>query len=136
MSTNPLSGLLRDLQRVVHAESGGLTDTELLHRFVATRDEAAFEVLVWRYGPMVLGLCRRLLRHEQDAEDAFQATFLTLARKANAIGKRESVGSWLYKVAYHLALRARANARRIQERQVAALYLEGIAQSVPREPVP
>jgi RNA polymerase sigma factor (sigma-70 family) len=88
------------------------TDAEVLGRFVAERDEAAFELLVWRHGPAVLSLCRRLLRREQDAEDAFQAAFLTLARRAHTIGRRQSVGSWLFKVAYRVALRARERAGR------------------------
>jgi RNA polymerase sigma factor (sigma-70 family) len=83
----------------------GLPDAELLHRFVQSRDEAAFEVLVWRHGPLVLSACRRLLRREQDVEDAFQATFLTLARKAGAISRGASVSAWLYQVAYRIALR-------------------------------
>src|SRR5260370_6214865 len=66
---------------------------------------------------MVLELCRRMLRHEQDAEDAFQATFLLLVRKAGCIGKREAVGSWLYKVAYRIALRARATAAQRRARE-------------------
>src|SRR5712664_3389748 len=73
-------------------------DSELLARFVTHRDEAAFELLVWRHGAMVLGLCRRMLRREQDAEDAFQATFLALAHEAHRIGKRDSLGGWLYRV--------------------------------------
>jgi RNA polymerase sigma factor (sigma-70 family) len=81
-------------------------DGELLRRFVRARDQAAFELLVWRHGPMVFGLCRRLLRHEQDAEDAFQATFLALARKAGSIGNGNALASWLYKVAYRVACRA------------------------------
>ncbi len=88
------------------------TDAEVLGRFVAERDEAAFELLVWRHGPSVLSLCRRLLGREQDAEDAFQAAFLTLARRAHTIGRRQSVGSWLFKVAYRVALRARQRAGR------------------------
>src|SRR5262249_1365227 len=82
----------------------------LLQRWLARRDEAAFELLLWRHGPMVLALCRRLLRHAQDAEDAFQATFLTLVRKAGSIANREALAAWLYKVAYRVALRARAAA--------------------------
>jgi RNA polymerase sigma factor (sigma-70 family) len=84
-----------------------VSDAALLERFVRGGDEAAFELLVWRHGPMVLGACRRVLRHEQDAEDAFQATFLVLARKAAEAGRRGSLGGWLYTVAYRVALRAR-----------------------------
>jgi RNA polymerase sigma factor (sigma-70 family) len=112
------------LRRILaRPDAGGSSDTQLLQRFVQGRDESAFELLVWRHGPMVLGVCRRLLRDEHDAEDAFQATLLILARKAGSIGKRESVGSWLYKVAYRVALRAREGAlRRAQrERPVAEL---------------
>jgi RNA polymerase sigma factor (sigma-70 family) len=90
--------------------AGMLPDAQLLERFVSQRDETAFEVLVWRHGPLVLRLCRRVLRHEQDAEDAFQATFLMLVRKARSIGKRQAVASWLYKVAYRIALQAKARA--------------------------
>src|SRR5262249_368681 len=71
-------------------------------------DEGAFAALLARHGPMVLGVCRRVLRHTQDAEDAFQATFLVLARKAGAIGRREALGGWLYGVACRVAARARA----------------------------
>jgi RNA polymerase sigma factor (sigma-70 family) len=90
------------------APPGGLTDAQLLDRFLTKRDEAAFELLVWRHGPMVLRVCRRILRDVHGAEDAFQATFLTLACKAGSIGKQEAVSSWLYKVAYRIALRAQA----------------------------
>ena len=90
----------------------GPTDGELLGRFVARRDGTAFAELLRRHGPMVLSTCRRLLRHEQDAEDAFQATFLTLVRKAGSIGKGEALGGWLYKVAYRIALAARAASAR------------------------
>jgi RNA polymerase sigma factor (sigma-70 family) len=90
--------------------AGGLEDNELLARFLASRDEAAFEALVWRHSGMVLAVCRRVLRHEQDAEDAFQACFLVLAKKAASIGKPESVASWLHKVAYRVALAARSRA--------------------------
>jgi RNA polymerase sigma factor (sigma-70 family) len=98
---------------------GGLTDGQLLARFVAARDEPSFASLLRRHGPMVLGVCRRVLRDFHDAEDAFQATFLILARKAPSVVKHESVGCWLYAVAYNTALEAaRANAlRRARERQ-------------------
>jgi len=118
MTGQQLHTVCRHLRRLASAQSvGGLSDAQLVERFVATGDEAAFEVLVWRHGAMVLGLCRRLLRHEQDAEDAFQATFLALVRKASNIGKRESVGSWLYKVAYRAALKARERANRRAARE-------------------
>jgi RNA polymerase sigma factor (sigma-70 family) len=97
-----------------------MTDGQLLECFVTCRDEAAFEALVRRHGPMVLGVCRRVLHHAQDAEDAFQATFLVLVRKANSIHQAELLGNWLYGVAYRTALEARAAAirRRRREKQV------------------
>jgi RNA polymerase sigma factor (sigma-70 family) len=106
------------------AGAGGLTDAQLLESFVARRDEAAFEVLVWRHGPKVLGVCRRVLRHAQDAEDAFQATFLVLVRKASSVGSGRAVGSWLYRVAYRVALRARERARK---RAAGATPVEDVA---------
>lgn len=117
MASHPLHDFIRRLRRARSlAEGGHLTDAQLLERFAKQRDEAAFEVLVWRHGTLVLNLARRLLHHDADAEDVFQATFLTLARKAGAIRRGRSIGSWLYKVAYRLALRARqASAQR--ERQ-------------------
>src|SRR5262249_6803643 len=90
----------------------GLTDRELLGRFADHGDEPAFAELVRRHGPMALGVCRRLLGAEADAEDAFQAVFMVLVLRARSIRKRESVGSWLYGVAYRVARRARDSARR------------------------
>jgi RNA polymerase sigma factor (sigma-70 family) len=94
-------------------------DAQLLERFLNWQDEAAFTALVRRHGPMVLGVCRRVLGGLTDAEDAFQVTFLTLACKARTLRRRPALGSWLYRVGYHIALRARSNAqrRRAQERQ-------------------
>src|SRR5687768_2285102 len=83
------------------------TDGELLTRFLARRDEAAFEVLVRRHGPMVLAVCRRALGCSADAEDAFQATFLVLLRKAPGLTSRPTLGDWLHGVARHTALKAR-----------------------------
>lgn len=107
MSTNRLLQNLRDFIRR-QGGSGGVTDGQLLERFLSERDEMAFEVLVWRHGPMVLALGRRVLGNEHDAEDVLQATFLTLVRKGGTIGKSESLSSWLYKVAYRIALRSQA----------------------------
>lgn len=88
------------------------SDHELLQRFVNHRDESAFAVLVERHAALVLGLCRSILRNHHDAEDIFQAAFLVLARKAGSIRKGESVGSWLYAVAYRLAHKARSRAEK------------------------
>ncbi|HTU90741.1 MAG TPA: sigma-70 family RNA polymerase sigma factor [Gemmataceae bacterium] len=101
-------------------------DAELLERFLRCREEAAFAALVRRHGPMVLGLCRRMLRHEHDAEDAFQAAFLVLARKAGSIRKKGALAAWLHRVAYHIAARMRAEAarRHIHEKQVAVMGTE------------
>ena len=97
------------MQRLANPKNAsGLSDAELLERYVRHRDEAAFELLLWRHGVLVLNVCRRILHREQDAEDAFQATFLAFVRKAHAIARRGSVSSWLYKVAYRVALEAQA----------------------------
>src|SRR5262245_46216702 len=112
MTTATLDTVLRHLHRLVGVPADRTPDSDLLGRFVQARDEAAFAELVRRHGPMVRSVCHSVLRHRHDAEDAFQATFLVLARKADTIRKRSSLGAWLYEVAYHLALRARAGAAR------------------------
>ncbi len=98
-------------------------DAHLLERFIQQRDEGAFAVLVQRHGPMVLGVCRRVLRNAHDAEDAFQAVFLVLARKAASIRPQTMVGNWLYGVAFRTALEARGAGikRRIKERHAGAI---------------
>src|SRR5262245_20239639 len=106
----PVFRSLRQLLRTHAGDEHG--DGALLERFALTRDEAAFTTLVQRHGPLVLGVCRRVLAHDHDTEDAFQATFLLLARKAASIRNRDSVASWLYAVAYRIALRARTTAAR------------------------
>jgi HlyD family secretion protein len=85
-----------------------VSDSELLRRFATERDEASFELLMWRHAGIVLHVCRQVLRDEQSTEDAFQATFLILARKAGSIGRRESLGSWLYRVAHRIAIKSQA----------------------------
>jgi RNA polymerase sigma factor (sigma-70 family) len=101
------------VQHLCRAASAGLPDRDLLDALVGRRDEAAFEALLRRHGPMVLAVCRRTLGNAHDAEDAFQATFLVLLRKAATLRKRDALVSWLYGVAFHTARRARAmNARR------------------------
>src|SRR5262249_57638676 len=102
----------RHVCKVYLGDIAGLNDAYLLDRFIEHRDELAFEALVRRHGPMVLGVCRRLLRCDHDAEDAFQATFLVLARKAASVVPRELVGNWLYGVAHRTALKARSMAAR------------------------
>lgn len=98
-------------------ETPSATDRELIERFGRTRDQSAFAELVRRYGPVVLGVCKRVTGHEQDAEDAFQAVFLILARKASAIGKPDLLGNWLYGVAVRVAktLRRSIDRRRVHE---------------------
>src|SRR5262245_23086248 len=88
------------------------TDRELLERFGANRDEEAFWALLERHGPMVRGVCLRVTLDDHEADDAFQATFLVLARKAAKVAWRESVGGWLHEVAYRIASKARASAGR------------------------
>ncbi len=118
MATAPRSALLGQIQRLA-APRGGRpgTDRELLEDFAARRDEAAFAALVGRHGPMVLRVCRRVLRHEQDAEDAFQATFLVLARSTASIRKREALACWLHGVAHRTALKAKRSAARRRDHE-------------------
>jgi RNA polymerase sigma factor (sigma-70 family) len=112
-----------------------ISDCQLLEAFITRQDAAAFGVLVRRHGPLVFGVCKRVLGHTQDAEDAFQVTFLVLARKAATVVPREALGNWLYGVAYRTARRARAVAirRRAREKQVETMP-EPITK--PPRPVP
>jgi RNA polymerase sigma factor (sigma-70 family) len=124
MASGQLEGVLLHLRKVTRrgrvAEIG---DAELLERFITRRDEAAFEQLVQRHGPMVLGVCRRVLGNDADAEDAFQATFLVLVRKATAIRPRAQVAQWLHGVAHKTSLKARAmtSKRRIKEHKAGTI---------------
>ncbi len=123
MATRALGTVLHHLRRtLLRHDEASHSDGALLEAFLTQRDAAAFEALMHRHGPMVLGVCRRILRHEADAEDAFQATFLVLVRKAASIRPRAMVGNWLYGVAHSTALKARAMyaKRRDKERAAAA----------------
>jgi RNA polymerase sigma factor (sigma-70 family) len=113
MADEPLVRVVRQLRCVIARRTTQAgSDADLLEQFVAHQDEIAFELLLWRHERMVRGVCRSVLRHEQDTEDACQATFLTLACKAGSIGKREALAGWLYKVARRIAVRAAADAAR------------------------
>jgi RNA polymerase sigma factor (sigma-70 family) len=116
-----MSDVISHLRRMVLLREGaGLTDGQLLEDYLCCREEAALEVLVRRHAPMVWGVCRRVLGNYHDAEDAFQATFLILVRKAASIASPKFLANWLYGVAHQTALKARATAakRRARERQV------------------
>jgi RNA polymerase sigma factor (sigma-70 family) len=109
MAAGQMSSVIRHLRRAALLQEGaGMTDGQLLDCFLARREEAAFEALLRRHGPMVLAVCRRVLKNPHDAEDAFQATFLVLVRKLASFQPRQTLGGWLYGVAYHTALKARA----------------------------
>src|SRR5947209_756264 len=124
MATNQLSRVLQSLRGTsLVPEEASRTDGQLLERFVLSREESAFAALVRRHGPMVWGVCRRVLHRHQDAEDAFQATFLVLVRKAASVVPREMVANWLYGVAHQTALKARATTakRGARAKQVKAM---------------
>src|SRR5437764_12451026 len=115
----------RHLRRAVGLpDAEPATDGQLLDSFLTGRDEAAFEALVRRHGPMVWGVCRRVLGNPHDAEDAFQASFLVLARRAASLASRDLLANWLYGVAPRTALKARGVAakRRTRERPWTPLY--------------
>jgi RNA polymerase sigma factor (sigma-70 family) len=127
MRTSGANQVIQYLRHVVLRQNGaGLADSQLLELYVTQRDEAAFDALIRRHGPMVLGVCRRILRNQADAEDAFQATFLVFLRKAASIRSRSTVSNWLYGVAHNTALKAKAMDRRrhVKERE---------ARTVPRD---
>jgi RNA polymerase sigma factor (sigma-70 family) len=120
MAAAQATTVLRHIRELAGRDSTSrLSDPELLRRFMDSRDEGAFTALVKRHGGMVLGVCRRVLGNAHDAEDAFQATFLVLARKAHALSHSGSLPSWLYQVAYRVALKARGRAATRQKHEQA-----------------
>jgi RNA polymerase sigma factor (sigma-70 family) len=126
-----MTQVLQQLRSTLLSERAGLTDGQLLERFVRRREPAAVTALVRRHGPMVWGVCRRVLGNHHDAEDAFQATFLVLVRKAASI--RGNIASWLYGVAHRTALNARASRarRQVRERSLPALPEPAVADEHP-----
>lgn len=112
MSTDRTVPLLCYLRNLAAGQASQLPDRELLGQFIAGHDPTTFAALVSRHGPMIFHLCRRILRNDHDAEEIFQATFLVLARRAEAVRRHEFVGGWLYGVARRLASKARATAAR------------------------
>jgi RNA polymerase sigma factor (sigma-70 family) len=121
MASAPLNKLFERLRRAVRPPAEAASDSRLLERFSRQADEAAFESLLGRHGPMVYGVCRRVLGDTADAEDAFQATFLVLVRKAASLSRREAVASWLYGVARRTALGARRAAARRRAKEAKAV---------------
>jgi RNA polymerase sigma factor (sigma-70 family) len=123
VATTHMNLFVQHLRKTVLRSGLGITDGQLLDSFVRHKDDAALAVLVRRHGPMVWGVCCRLLRGHHDAEDAFQATFLVLVRKAATLPDKEMVGNWLFGVARQTAVRMRALAakRGVRERQVTVM---------------
>jgi RNA polymerase sigma factor (sigma-70 family) len=121
MAATSLGRVIQRLRCATARQEGGLSDGDLLDRFLAQRDESAFAELVRRHGPMVLGVCRRVLRNPHDADDAFQATFLVLVRRAASVQPSGRVGNWLYGVAYRTALEARRAAARRRAKEALAM---------------
>ena len=128
MAENERASILTRIRRLT-AEGVGASDAQLLDRFTANRDEAAFELLLWRHARLVYGVCLRVLHDPHDAEDAFQATFLALARHAGRIARREAVAGWLHKVAYRVALTARSRRARRDAREKLIGAAEPISES-------
>src|SRR5215472_16822890 len=134
MANGQLAAVVQHIHRFARtATPQDRTDGQLLERFLAAGEEPAFAALVRRHGPMVLGVCRRVLRDRHEAEDAFQATFLMLARKAGSIRRPEALSAWLHGTARRLALTLRrADARR---RQRETHFLESIPPAAPVHPL-
>jgi RNA polymerase sigma factor (sigma-70 family) len=128
MATGELGKVLQQLRAAYGPDQD---DASLLESFLARHDESAFAVLVRRHGPMVLGVCRRVLQNEADAEDAFQATFLVLVRKAGSVVRRGVIGSWLFGVAHRTALEARRAAARRRVKEASVMHPSRSAPETP-----
>jgi RNA polymerase sigma factor (sigma-70 family) len=120
MTHAPLATVVRSIRKAVPSPPDECPDRQLLQDFVGRRDQASFTLIIRRHGPMVLGVCRRVLNHRQDAEDAFQAAFLVLARKAASIRKGDSLASWLHGVSYRIAMKAKRDAARRRKHETRA----------------
>lgn len=139
MNHGKLESALRDLRSVMRLpKENEISDDELVRRYAEEREEAAFAALVRRYGPMVLRVCYRVLHRSHDAEDAFQATFLTLAREATTLRQRGAVGAWIHEVAYNVSLRVRqrlARQRHYEEKHVPPMNHDNLEEGILRDDV-
>jgi RNA polymerase sigma factor (sigma-70 family) len=136
MASVHLGTTLRQIQGLFQGgTAAGLTDGQLLERYLASRDESAFTALVVRHGPMVLGVCRAALKNSPEVEDAFQATFLVLIRKAGTIRGRDAVGGWLHRVAQRIAVQAVLDRSRkaLQERGASDLSAVVVVGEAPAD---
>ena len=117
MSTGVMDGFLNRVRAAANSNEDSRTDSQLLAEFGRSRNAASFNLLVARYGPIVWSVCRRLTGDPHAAEDAFQATFLVLARKADSLRPLHSAGGWLHRTAVHIALKARAMKLRLAQHE-------------------
>src|SRR6266496_771723 len=131
MPTSSMKSAMLQLREALLRDAAGLTDGQLLDSIVAGRDEGAFELIVRRHGPMVMGVCRRILGSVHDAEDAFQAVFLVLARKAASISRKELLANWLYGVAQRTSLAAKGKMARRRSHEI---QVNDMPQSVAKAP--
>src|SRR5580693_2129574 len=130
MAIETLGAAMRQIDRLfTNGAVTGFSDAQLLERFVAGHDEVAFETLLARHGPMVLSVCRGILNDPNDAEDAFQATFLILVKKAGTFRGPVALAGWLYLVAHRVAIRANAAARRRRAHERQAAQMTGVTKA-------
>src|SRR5262249_23101559 len=136
MAARQWQGIVRRIRRLVGPDASDVdSDRRLLECFAGQRDETAFARLVERHGPMVLAVCKRLLHDHQEAEDALQATFCVLARKAGSMAWRESIGGWLHTVACRVAGKAKARAARRRWQEGQALAMRSVTPLAPEMPL-